>query len=485
MQSFVKLQLLISLLIVIGYAIPAQAYTIAENIVETPTHTLTYGTATTTATGTVAYVWGLMAVNNFHSTDGDTPFRIEVMLNQTERDCQSSTTLTANQLGMNVVDISASEATKIANSVYVTIPVSGTQCTFTPGEKVGLKIKTTTLNDAVGEMVGANNTGNVTMGAYTLNTDVPNFGQNSSTTCDTCTRIITYDPEPGSNVSTSTIKTFNNVLYIAYEDKPVFASTFVEIVYVKALANERKVFTYDIENFGEEITLQSILTDYITEPGTYSTSLRIYSKLPFFPENDILYEAWTWYSDTYTATTSVENWLSTLTAEQEAQLYGDGTGIATPVLERFIQNEIIGPVKATVYALLLYPPWGYITHFVDVMSNPATTTLPAITISFTQTGMNQTLELNPQTGLQTSLSYIDSFEIPGMEAGVVDTFLTYWNALWYIVFALWAVRSIAGVFGGFDSNTRRIATSQTAHGQKVSYSKREYAGQGWYKTYRK
>jgi len=129
-------------------------------------------------------------------------------------------------------------------------------------------------------------------------------------------------------------------------------------------------------------------------------------------------------------------------------LYGDGTGISEPVLEMFIKNEIFSPIVGKVQQLLLLPPLGYIIHFVDIMANPATTTIPSILISFQPgtPGFGHELTLNPQTGLEDSLTYLNSFNITGMDNGVVEEFLFYWNTLWYIMFIIWIIRNIAGVF---------------------------------------
>jgi len=285
--------------------------------------------------------------------------------------------------------------------------------------------------------------------------------------CSTCTRILSVEPAVGSTVATTTSLYTETSFYVAPEDfANILGDSFLTITLTNNQAIEEKV-VFEIYNSGT-----SSVSHYFsntTVSGPFTVSFNMHNDYPLIPDivfYNFIYKA-------YFATTSkaggvsFEEWVQDHQANigiMNASFGSISCEFDFPVgsddFSCIWEYIVAGIFPATPEAkqklydqfsqLALLKPWGYLSHFFSIIHNPATTTIPYLTISFPEESVayGLTLALPVETAIENSLAEIEAFQ-----PGVLDDFLFYWNTLWYIVFAFWIFSKVSGISNLQITNT--------------------------------
>lgn len=103
-------------------------------------------------------------------------------------------------------------------------------------------------------------------------------------------------------------------------------------------------------------------------------------------------------------------------------------------------------------------PWGYATRVIEIWQDDSLdTTLASLSLPLPAgLPVSGTIDFTPWDDIAASLESISDVENPlSPEDNMLDSFLFYWNTIWYILFALWLLREFYGAFHHTDFQHRR------------------------------
>jgi len=86
----------------------------------------------------------------------------------------------------------------------------------------------------------------------------------------------------------------------------------------------------------------------------------------------------------------------------------------------------------------------------------------------------KTLDLNLTDGFSGTIDQINANGVTTSHGNQFETFLYYWNLLWYIMFAIWIAREVMGSFSNVDlsdRNTLDLSNSKVSGGRRVDNQK--------------
>jgi len=307
----------------------------------------------------------------------------------------------------------------------------------------------------------------------------------SSSECDTCSRIISTDPYRGETLASTTSGYQVNVEYYVSDSllgeddfcNSLFGigicTTKISVSIKKAASIEVYTFIEEVPDSGENLFFHFF--SQVDDLGTYILETRIYNSYigsSYVSElnEDIVFDVRKFY-------------VGTSTSQEDIDAYWDGRGFGERI-DLIEEGSLdVGTVTqpgtiATAFGgiakeFLLMPPWGYITVFNETLQNGTSTAIGtmALTFSTSSPAYGQTLSL-PITGAsENGIQYLRDHGVTGVNGDSWDTALYYWNLFFYIAFIIWVMREVFGLFNGVDlgssSQSLDLSRSRVSGGSRV------------------
>jgi len=349
-------------------------------------------------------------------------------------------------------------------SFYAEIDTVNDTCrAFTSGTTTTNVSYSTLLNkDDPLTMIGLELNGGNTSGdrAWINQFVIVNYSAPTTPSCETCTRIISTEPGGNTAYSSSTELLSVTEYYVNSQDQAnILGETLIEYTLTRLSDQSVETYTTPVTSFDTHYYVGNLL-QLVTEEGSYGVTIRIYNDYPLGFDFDI---APYYYTSFYVGERTV---FASTSAGQEIQerlgiiesTYGqinceidfpvnqdDFLCIAQYILATFIPTSDIfaSEIKSLLKTIIYLPPWGYGTMVYTTLLNPATTTVPTLSLSFLEgtPGENITMTLNVTEGITmfnntlnaSSTSYAGTYG---------EQLLYYWNWLWYILFGIWIIREV-------------------------------------------
>lgn len=289
-------------------------------------------------------------------------------------------------------------------------------------------------------------------------------------TCETCTRVITSLPslfETTIYTSTTTASSIGmTVQYYVAETDFNENDTYLDINYGQYQLGEMvPIRTYTFDTTNHSVTQYANILDPTYESeGTYFFEVVMYSKPWYlFGGKSEFFQIGTTY--VVGTTTNPETLLTYKNEEEREHFEGfmNSKGCNslfdfTPTCLMWAGYFLVVPdasqlgnrITASADLLMSRPPIGYAYVAVKTLYNATTTSTTSLdmvmTIPENLPAGGTILSLPIGTGIQTAINNINDYQISSIDGQPFDKFLTYWNALWYIMFIIWLIGEIFGVF---------------------------------------
>jgi len=156
-----------------------------------------------------------------------------------------------------------------------------------------------------------------------------------------------------------------------------------------------------------------------------------------------------WASDTRESIATYSSRFIVGTSTTQQQL--DDASLFTGVPED--PTEIGARIDAMVNQLLMTAPIGYATIIGEMLlaSSSATTSALSITHTFPtgSPGEGNIITLDLSSAISDSVNFLNTQDVDTIDGGAFDTFINYWNTLWYGALAFWIFSKIFTSFS-FD-----------------------------------
>lgn len=297
---------------------------------------------------------------------------------------------------------------------------------------------------------------------------------------DTTTRFITYTPEQDSTVATSSSFTYGVSGYISEED-------FTENSFVRMRLSN---LTQEGLNFsqtagfagwfiGDEERIEYEFPIYTSGAFDVSTTTELELIGRYQVDVDLIAPSFDWWfisigettllSETYYFTASTTTWFddyTTTIGEQLSELFSATTTAECNIsLTGILDKDNLKSCVFYLYAwsgdsitavlgdylddFLYRVPWGYATRIYNIITTTsASTTPPNLTMTLPEgmAGTGSSLDLTPWDDIQNTVALIDTYD--GVDDGdsMWDTIIYYYNACWYVLFAVWCWRKVQYTF---------------------------------------
>jgi len=337
----------------------------------------------------------------------------------------------------------------------------------------------TALSSQTGIRLNFNGNNRIQIDDFSIYAGDPTENQitDNSTICgyglddDVC--ILSITPAPGSVIATTTNGMAVNMTYTTgIEDHCYILCT----SYVRVGIIDRTDPTRTKAIYAEEIPAAGEQTYYhffsnVDSAGTYSVEVDFYNIYAFNSlQTDKLFYTYLFYNGKVSTQ-------SELNAANDA--YRENNYVNVDAIEEGsadIGNPddpgvIVRLFRDAYLDFLHLPPWGYIVVFNDTFNNATSTAIADLTIEFptSSPAYGQSLVLPLTSSASNTSAYISAAgtTVDGLDSW--EQIMKYWTLFWYLVFALWVVREIFGVwnFGSTDTNTLNLSKSKVVGNQRV------------------
>jgi len=287
---------------------------------------------------------------------------------------------------------------------------------------------------------------------YYYNATINQFfpgGDYQDNTCTTCSRILGTDPTYGENLGLAPQSAdFEVSYYLTDYDYDDEGEVYITYDWYHALSPYNDEYpSGSYTSLPLSPTTNSIVSGYIGETltynGTYNVDIRMYRRItqPF----------WAFWRDDYDIQIdSLKTYfsLSTTTTETEIE---DASRAAT-----YTDSALMQQMDSMLNRLLHTPPIGYATIIVEMLNATSSASTTALSITHTfptgQPGEGNVITLDIASGITEAISVINNTPVDTIDGSAFDTFMNYWNTLWYGALAFWIV---AKVFGSFSYSLER------------------------------
>jgi len=265
--------------------------------------------------------------------------------------------------------------------------------------------------------------------------------------CTDCTRIISWTPDTGETIPTTTIGVGALAsVYINDDDlcESILCTTKVSLAIRKADSSSRYVWTKDITTAGQHDL--SHWFDEVNSAGTYYFEIAIFNDYPLFDLNK-KFQVSAFYNGRPSTASELQTYASSTTGS---------LGDTVTFIEDYSDDPgsddspgVIAKVLIDIFNEFLHlPPWGYVTVFNETLQNGSTTAISDIAISFPTSspayGLSLTLPL--ESSIDDAITYINANGFNSTYGNTMDTIYALWNTIWYIAFIFWTVANVVGTF---------------------------------------
>jgi len=316
-----------------------------------------------------------------------------------------------------------------------------------------------------------------------------NDSSTQTSVCDTCTRVISTDPSMGEYVATTTTGYMVNATYFVANGVQTGSSendfcsglSFLRVCTTKIQINVKRADSAEVWVYAEEVPdngqqyIQHFFSE-INSAGTYWLEIRIYNQFigdHYLPSEEVLYYVSKFYIGTPTTQAALDSFWGTTDITARNELIEEGSidpgDLTSPGLIPRLFTK-------TYDDFVHLPPWGYAVVFNDTLQNGTSTALGTLTMSFPTSSVahGKTLDLNLTDGFSGAIDQINANGVTTSHGNQFETFLYYWNLLWYIMFAIWIAREVMGSFSNVDlsdRNTLDLSNSKVSGGRRVDNQK--------------
>jgi len=303
-----------------------------------------------------------------------------------------------------------------------------------------------------------------------------NDSQNQSSVCSTCTRVISTDPSTGEYVATTTTGYMVSADYFVANGLQTGSSendfcsglSFLRVCTTKIQINVKRADSTQVYIYAEEVPddgqqyIQHFFSE-INSAGTYWLEIRIYNEFignNYLPSEDVLYYISKFYIGTPTSQAALDSFWGTTELTERNEFIEEGSidpgDLTSPGLIPRLFSK-------TFDDFVHLPPWGYAVVFNDTLQNGTSTALGTLTMSFPTSSVahGKTLELPLTTGFSGAITQINANGVTTSHGNQFETFLYYWNMIWYIMFAIWIAREVMGAFSNVDLSSNDLDLSKS------------------------
>jgi len=294
-----------------------------------------------------------------------------------------------------------------------------------------------------------NEGGSQTREKWIDNVIVTTLTQTATTTslsCITCTRLILTDPDVGEVLPSNTDGYFYYLEYYINDDDycSIWCETFIEVAIQHATGTEKYFYNLAVNQAGLN-NLTHLFTQ-ISDQGTYVAEIRLYNEWIFGSFRvDKIWEFRKFYVGAETPQAAIDAMASTSRQNNwnNVDIIEDG---AEDIGSQESGGVIALGLRDIVSEFAHLPPWGYVVIFNEIIQNGTSTALGTLSISFATASpaFGKTVDLNLTSGFADAIGIIRSEGVTGEFGDSFDTFLHWWELLWYTVFAIWLISTILG-----------------------------------------
>lgn len=311
---------------------------------------------------------------------------------------------------------------------------------------------------------------------------VSNLSEGNST----LTRFISTDPTYGETIATSTSLDYY-VTYYVNSDDYVSDNTYIELQYQHALylpfytgngySLAQESFTSNVLSSGESTSIFNF--GYVYATGTYNVTSRIYTIV-----DPPWWQFWADPQEETLATYSTLFFANEMTSETEYNTYYDNSA-TNWVLSHTWDNPCIDFLDFPCWVggfqekLLHGVPIGYAIRLYEIFSSTSTGS-STLTLSLLypsgSPGYGHNLTLDVAGGITDAISTYDT-EIATFEDTPWNTFMRYWEYLWYIALSFWIINQIFGLsvfkINDIRNNPTVTKSSTVTDSRGIRYTKRQ------------
>ena len=289
--------------------------------------------------------------------------------------------------------------------------------------------------------------------------------------CDTCTRIISHEPYTDEVLASTTSGYMVSAdVYVNADDLGLGNDGYIQFWLSPPLSDEvHKSSPIPIESLDTtETYLYYYNSSYISATGTYTMSIHVVDE-GFYWDNDI--------RNTYFSFA-----LGTENTATETQAYYETSRANDFETENYIEGIIEEPGKLAlliddVFSDFIHlPPFGYVVIFVETMQNGTSTALDDLTMGFASSSplAGTTISLDIAGGFEQAIQTIRDEGVNGENGDSFDTFMYYWELMFYIAFAFWLVKellglSMVGSFGYSGGDTEQLRYHKKVGKGEITY----------------
>jgi len=284
--------------------------------------------------------------------------------------------------------------------------------------------------------------------------------------CLTCTRITATDPYNDQLIATSS-SYFSTIDYYVAPSDYSEGNTYISME-LHPLINDY-VETQDNDNQANLITSsgdsQTNFALSLTNAGTYKVFLNIYTLTTSTP----------WYlpwRNDYTSTNLMQQYefifhAGSITTQADIDLAKAQAEARREQNPEGLSGKFKANLDEALNTFLYMPPIGYGT----IIYNAFATTTATTSISMTYTiaegfpGEGLTLTLNASDAIANAISQIDSEVVATIDGSPFDEFMYYWQLLWYGALVIWIFKQVFGMF-------QIDITNETVQERPTNYQKR-------------
>jgi len=260
--------------------------------------------------------------------------------------------------------------------------------------------------------------------------------------CDTCTRIISHDPYTDEVLASTTSGYMVSAdVYVNADDLGLGNDGYIQFWLSPPLSDEvHKSSPIPIESLDTtETYLYYYNSSYISATGTYTMSIHVVDE-GFYWDNDI--------RNTYFSFA-----LGTENTATETQAYYETSRANDFETENYIEGIIEEPGKLAlliddVFADFIHlPPFGYVVIFIETMQNGTTTAFDNLEMGFATSSPlhGTTINLDLAGGFETAIQNIRDDGVNSEHGDSFDTFMYYWELMFYMGFAVWLIKELLGL----------------------------------------
>lgn len=277
------------------------------------------------------------------------------------------------------------------------------------------------------------------------------------------TCIASTDPYQDEQMATGTASYVVSADYYVNSDdfcggfSSIYCTTYISMSLTPPLSTQKYEYVQEV---GASDTLENITYPYnLPDSGTYTVTFTVYNRYItewlFGSSYDPKYiYILTFYVGTPNTAAEKEAYQNELRADNynivsNLQDGSDDIGTTdTPGVLALALND-------TVNTFLHLPPWGYVTVFNQSLQNGTTTGLSDnFTLSFATSSPlhGMTLALPMRAAVDDSISFISAVPASTDQGNMWETFLYWWEKMWYMIFIIWLISELLGLsFTGYQA----------------------------------